>query len=65
MLHCIKQVKTTGGENQFCDAFKVAEDLRHNDPDAFRLLSTTLIDFRDWGKDYNVYHMKRRAPLFE
>ncbi|XP_072015373.1 gamma-butyrobetaine dioxygenase-like [Amphiura filiformis] len=65
ILHCIKQ-SSNGGENQFCDGYKVAEDLRHK-PEVFRILSTTPIDFRDWrtDSDGNMFHMKHRSPIIQ
>ena len=60
MLHCIKQVISKGGESQFCDGFKVAEDLRSKAPDVFHILSTFPIDFHD-----KVLHMKHSTPLIQ
>ncbi|XP_072022476.1 gamma-butyrobetaine dioxygenase-like [Amphiura filiformis] len=65
MLHCIKQVHTKGGENQFCDGYKVAEDIKHVDPEVFRILTTIPVDFREWGTDSNEYHFKRRSPIIQ
>ncbi|XP_072032174.1 gamma-butyrobetaine dioxygenase-like [Amphiura filiformis] len=65
MLHCIKQVHSTGGENQFCDGYKVAEDIKHVDPEVFRILTTIPVDFRDCGTEYNVYHVKHRSPIIQ
>src|SRR2546421_2478797 len=39
LLFCLKS-SVTGGESVFSDGFRVAEDLRIADPEAFRLLST-------------------------
>ncbi len=45
LLSCIKS-SVKGGESLFADGFKVAEDLRSRDPEAFRLLSTHPMEFR-------------------
>ncbi|XP_072025103.1 gamma-butyrobetaine dioxygenase-like [Amphiura filiformis] len=66
LLHCIKQVQSKGGENQFCDGYKVTEDLRHIDPEVFRILTTMPIDFRNARTDSGkVYHMKHRSPTIQ
>lgn len=41
-LHCVAN-EAVGGESVFCDGFAIAEDLRHTNPEAFRLLSETYI----------------------
>ncbi|XP_072032204.1 gamma-butyrobetaine dioxygenase-like [Amphiura filiformis] len=64
LLHCIKQA-SNGGENQFCDGYKVAEDIRHIDPEVFRILTTIPVDFREWGTDYKEYHYKHRSPIIQ
>ena len=45
LLFCVKS-SVKGGESMFADGFRVAEDLRVKDPEAFRLLSTHPVDFR-------------------
>jgi gamma-butyrobetaine dioxygenase len=45
LLFCLKNT-VTGGESVFADGFRVAEDLRNADPQAFRLLSTHAIEYR-------------------
>lgn len=45
MLSCVKS-SVTGGENVFADGFRVAEDLRAQNPAAFKLLSEQLVEFR-------------------
>ncbi|KAL9983474.1 hypothetical protein ACROYT_G005654 [Oculina patagonica] len=51
MLHCIEQVSSEGGANQFVDGFFVSQQLKESDPKSFELLSTTRIQFVDFGKD--------------
>jgi gamma-butyrobetaine dioxygenase len=45
MLSCLKS-SVTGGESLFADGFRVAEDLRAQNPPAFALLSQQLVEFR-------------------
>ncbi len=44
-LHCLAN-EATGGESLFADGFAIAEDLKQEDPDAFRLLCDVSIPFR-------------------
>jgi gamma-butyrobetaine dioxygenase len=44
-LHCLVN-EAQGGDSLFCDGFKIAADLRIQDPEAFRILSDTPIPFR-------------------
>ncbi|XP_033637140.1 gamma-butyrobetaine dioxygenase-like [Asterias rubens] len=63
MIHCIEQAKGPGGENWFTDGFKVALDLKREDPEAFELLSTTLMEYQDIGEDvYGRFHQHSRHP---
>jgi gamma-butyrobetaine dioxygenase len=61
MLHCIKQ-STEGGENEFSDGFHVAEQLRKDDPEAFRILSKTLVGFSNIATDAYAFHMSQTMP---
>jgi len=45
LLFCLKS-SVTGGDSVFADGFRVAEDLRLADPEAFELLSTHELEFR-------------------
>ena len=56
MLHCVQQTTSEGGDNQFCDGFHVAERLRVEQPDNFKLLTEVLIDFHDLGEETNTRH---------
>ncbi|QCB46911.1 TauD/TfdA family dioxygenase [Hydrogenophaga sp. PAMC20947] len=55
-LHCLAN-ESTGGGSVFADGFAMAEDLRVEDPDAFRLLCEVPIPFRfhDAEADIQVY----------
>jgi len=60
-LHCLAN-EATGGGSLFADGFALAEDLRAEDPEAFRLLSETSIPFRfhDHEADIRVH-----APVIQ
>jgi gamma-butyrobetaine dioxygenase len=45
LLSCLKS-SVTGGESRFADGFRVAEDLRAADPEAFALLANQPLEFR-------------------
>lgn len=52
-LHCMKKTKgITGGENQIVDGYYVTEDIRKSDPEAFKTLSETVVQFWDYGTDF-------------
>ena len=55
-LHCLAN-EATGGGSLFADGFAMAQDLRHEDPDAFRLLCDVSIPFRfhDGTADIQVH----------
>ncbi|MFM9937584.1 MAG: TauD/TfdA family dioxygenase [Novosphingobium sp.] len=52
-LHCLEN-EATGGGSFFADGFALAEDLRAEDPEAFRLLSETAIPFRFHDNDADI-----------
>ena len=64
MLHCLKQ-SGEGGANEFCDGFRVANQLRDDDPDAFRILSETLVDYVDVGTDAYTFDLAQRKPIIQ
>ena len=65
MLHCIKQVPTKGGENEFVDCFNVAEQLRKNHPEEFELLTTMVIDYKDIAHDAYSSHLVTTRNVIE
>ncbi|CAH3127713.1 unnamed protein product, partial [Porites lobata] len=66
LLHCIEQVLSEGGGNQFVDGFYVAEELKEKDPEAFKLLSTTRIPFTAKGIDiFGEFHTKFARHIIE
>jgi gamma-butyrobetaine dioxygenase len=52
-LHCLAN-EATGGGSLFADGFAMAEDLRQDDPDAFRLLCDIPIPFRFSDNDADI-----------
>ena len=66
LLHCIEQVSSEGGANQFADGFYVSQQLKENDPKTFDLLSTTRFQFADFGKDmFGEYGQKCNRLMIE
>ncbi len=59
MLSCLKS-SVTGGESMFADGFRVAEDLRAQSPESFKLLAEQPVEFRfhDAGCD-----IRATAPM--
>lgn len=60
LLYCLEN-DAEGGESLFADGYQVAEALRREDPEAFRLLSETPIDFRFQDEEQDI---AVRAPIF-
>lgn len=58
-LHCLAN-EATGGGSFFADGFALAEDLRSEDPAAFRLLSEVPIPFRFHDEAADI---RLRAPI--
>ncbi|XP_049534550.1 gamma-butyrobetaine dioxygenase-like [Anopheles darlingi] len=66
LLHCLVQSKDAGGggANLIADGFYVAERVRREHPDQFRLLSETLVNWTDIGEDEGgKFHSIYRAPV--
>ncbi len=40
VFHCLQNIEGEGGESTYCDGFAIAESLRQEAPEAFRLLTT-------------------------
>ncbi len=65
ILHCIKQISTPGGDSEYGDTFFVANIMRRDYPEYFRILSTTPVDFIDVGSDaYGEFSKLTRHPTF-
>lgn len=61
LLFCLEN-SVRGGESVFADGFKVAEDLRTADPEAFRLLSSHPVEYRFHDESCDIRTM---APVIE
>src|SRR6185437_9403646 len=61
LLFCLKS-SVTGGDSVFADGFRVAEDLRESDPEAFRLLHTHAIEYRFHDDTCDI---RTTAPVIE
>ncbi|HEX5209710.1 MAG TPA: TauD/TfdA family dioxygenase [Steroidobacteraceae bacterium] len=61
LLFCLEN-SARGGESVFADGFRVAEDLRDADPEAFRLLSTHAIEYRFHDPSCDI---RTAAPVIE
>uniref|UniRef100_A0A6I8PEZ6 gamma-butyrobetaine dioxygenase n=1 Tax=Ornithorhynchus anatinus TaxID=9258 RepID=A0A6I8PEZ6_ORNAN len=63
-LHCIKQT-ATGGESEVVDGFNVCRKLKEQNPTAFQILSSTLVDFADIGIDYCDFLVQSKHRIIE
>ncbi len=61
-LHCLAN-QAEGGGSIFADGFAIADDLRAQDPDAFRLLSDVPIPFRFHDQHYDIRVRKPAITL--
>ncbi|XP_038069346.1 gamma-butyrobetaine dioxygenase-like [Patiria miniata] len=65
LLHCILPAGE-GGESLLVDGFKVAQDLKKIDPEAFRLLTTYEFDYSEKGTDcFGSFYMHSRHPVIK
>ncbi|XP_013916618.1 PREDICTED: gamma-butyrobetaine dioxygenase [Thamnophis sirtalis] len=63
-LHCIKQT-STGGESEVVDGFHVANKLKEQNPCAFKILTSTFVDFTDTGVDYCDFAMQAKQRIID
>ncbi|XP_019624414.1 PREDICTED: gamma-butyrobetaine dioxygenase-like [Branchiostoma belcheri] len=63
MMHCIKQTESEGGASELVDAFNAAYQLKQENPDAFKLLTTVKVNFHRIGKAEPKHHMKERHHI--
>ena len=64
MLHCIEQFKGQGGDNEFADGFAVAQHIKENYAEEWKILTTYKCGFSDVGYDdasnttfYKIHHV--------
>ncbi|XP_055309057.1 gamma-butyrobetaine dioxygenase-like [Sitodiplosis mosellana] len=64
LLHCIAQTKLPGAFNMLADGFHVAERLKKENPKVFKCLSTTLVNWSDYGADGGTrFETIQRSPV--
>ncbi|CAH1250334.1 BBOX1 [Branchiostoma lanceolatum] len=63
MLHCIEQTTGEGGDNSLVDGFNAASQLKEENPDAFRLLTTVKVNFNYVGTDHHKYFFRTRQNV--
>ncbi|KAJ9583014.1 hypothetical protein L9F63_022630, partial [Diploptera punctata] len=64
MLHCLVQTDTAGGDSQIVDALFIANKLKKEKPDIYKILSETPVDWCDIGhQDDQVFHSLYRSPV--
>jgi gamma-butyrobetaine dioxygenase len=52
-LHCVRN-DATGGGSTFADSFRIAEKIRDEDPEAFRLLSAIPVPYRFHDREFDI-----------
>ncbi|KAJ7985746.1 hypothetical protein DPEC_G00343660 [Dallia pectoralis] len=63
-LHCLSQAKE-GGESEVVDGFHMAEQLKKENPEAFRTLTSLCVDFTDTGVDYCNYMVQSKHHIID
>ncbi|KAM3851973.1 gamma-butyrobetaine dioxygenase isoform 2-T2 [Vipera latastei] len=63
-LHCIKQT-STGGESEVVDGFHVANKFKEQNPYAFKILTSTFVDFTDIGVDYCDFAVQSKQRIID
>ncbi|XP_023707783.1 gamma-butyrobetaine dioxygenase isoform X2 [Cryptotermes secundus] len=64
MLHCLVQTEGTGGENQVTDAMHVAEKLKREKPEVYKVLTETPVEWCDIGQESGYsFHSLYRTPV--
>lgn len=66
ILHTLEQSQSKGGWNALVDGFHVANLLKKANPEYFKILSETLVDWCDIGQDEDrLFHNILRAPVIK
>ena len=65
MFHCVQQTEADGGANLWVDAFHVANLLYEQNPEAFQILATTPVAFRNFTKSVvgPMYNQSRHTLI--
>ncbi|XP_052548415.1 gamma-butyrobetaine dioxygenase [Tympanuchus pallidicinctus] len=64
LLHCIKQT-ATGGESEIVDGFHAANKLKHQNPQAYQILTSTAVDYTDVGVDYCDFAVQGKQRIID
>ena len=65
MFHCVQQTEADGGANLWVDGFHVANLLYEENPEAFQILATTPVAFRNFTESVvgPMYHQSRHTLI--
>ncbi|KAM3958621.1 gamma-butyrobetaine dioxygenase [Aphomia sociella] len=64
LLHCLVQTKSYGGENLLSDGHYVAQYIKKNHPDQYKLLTEIDVEWSDIGiENSNEFFKLHRAPV--
>lgn len=64
LLHCVVQTEQEGGENLLTDVFNIAQKLRKERPEVFKILSKTEVNWCDVGEEDGIKFNKiLRSPM--
>ena len=64
ILHCMVQSKSKGGSNLLVDAYHIADRMKQEHPEDYKILTETVVDWNDIGsEDDKHFHNIWRAPV--
>jgi len=64
MLHCLVQTEAIGGESQLTDALHVANKLKTERPEIYKVLTETPVDWSDIGQQFGYsFYSLYRSPV--
>lgn len=64
LLHYLVQTKTNGGSNLLVDGFYIADIMKKEHPEYYKLLTETVVDWNDIASENGVpFHNIYRAPV--
>ena len=64
MFHCVQQTEGDGGANLWVDGFHAANLLHEENPEAFQILATTPVAFRNYKSIFGlVYHQSHHTVI--
>lgn len=66
LLHFYEQTKTKGGSNIIVDGFNIAERIKHQHPEDYKILCEVVVDWNDITVEQDIpYHNIWRAPVIK